>query len=450
MTRLVQFANNAVSKLAANLSNVGLTITLTPGEGAKFPALSGGQVFYGTIVKVNGYKEVVKVTARATDTLTIVRAVESVAGAQTAYAFTAGDSFELRMTAGSLAGELDRLDAAAFLDVKNKTANYTIVEADVCSLVRFDTTSGNLTATLPLISTLTGSFEIQIQKNTADLNTLTVARSGSDTINGLNSYILSAQYQSVWIVADIIANTWSVLTSASASNRVIDSFTANGTTGPFTLSGNPGTKNNTDVFISGNYTNKALYTLTGNNVSMASNVTNSTLVEIAWTQPLSIGTPADGSVTGAKLSQAVIGGEHARVTNITGTNNLTGNITGVASYAAGQTFRFVANASNTGPVNINISGIGTVNITKAGNTPLEAGDIAAGAAIQVVNDGAQFQLTSGAGGGAKAGGVIYENSRTLTSNYTVSANKGGMMVGPITINTNISLTVPSGLRLVVL
>ena len=37
------------------------------------------------------------------------------------------------------------------------------------------------------------------------------------------------------------------------------------------------------------------------------------------------------------------------------------------------------------------------------------------------------------GGGASAGGVIYENAVTISSDYTLSTNKNGMSVGPVTI-----------------
>ena len=53
-------------------------------------------------------------------------------------------------------------------------------------------------------------------------------------------------------------------------------------------------------------------------------------------------------------------------------------------------------------------------------------------------------------GGAKAGGTIYENKRVLTSNYTLTASSSGVAVGPYTINSGITLTIPSGERFVVL
>jgi hypothetical protein len=54
------------------------------------------------------------------------------------------------------------------------------------------------------------------------------------------------------------------------------------------------------------------------------------------------------------------------------------------------------------------------------------------------------------GGGASAGGVIYENSTTVSSNYTLTTAKNGFSVGPITVASGVTVTVPSGQRWVVL
>ena len=56
----------------------------------------------------------------------------------------------------------------------------------------------------------------------------------------------------------------------------------------------------------------------------------------------------------------------------------------------------------------------------------------------------------GSGAGAVAGGVIYENETTITSTYTISSNKNAFSVGPITVNSGVSITVPSGRRWVIL
>jgi len=56
----------------------------------------------------------------------------------------------------------------------------------------------------------------------------------------------------------------------------------------------------------------------------------------------------------------------------------------------------------------------------------------------------------GGGGGASAGGVIYENSTSISEDYTLTTGSNGFSVGPITITSGFSVTVPSGQRWVVL
>jgi hypothetical protein len=57
------------------------------------------------------------------------------------------------------------------------------------------------------------------------------------------------------------------------------------------------------------------------------------------------------------------------------------------------------------------------------------------------------------GGGATGGGgdeVFVENSRVVTTNYTLSTGKSAESVGPITINSSVTVTIPSDQRWVVL
>lgn len=115
-----KFANNAVSKLAAPILATDLSCSVTPGDGAKFPTLSGGDYFMATLVKSTGDLEIVKVTALATDTLTIVRAQEGTA----AIAFSAGDRIEARLTKGSIDGMVAATATAqAAADAAQATAN---------------------------------------------------------------------------------------------------------------------------------------------------------------------------------------------------------------------------------------------------------------------------------------------------------------------------------------
>lgn len=54
------------------------------------------------------------------------------------------------------------------------------------------------------------------------------------------------------------------------------------------------------------------------------------------------------------------------------------------------------------------------------------------------------------GGGASAGGAIYENTDDITDNYTLTSGSNGMSVGPITIAATKTVTVPTGQRWVIL
>lgn len=303
MTRLVQFSNNALSRLAANVTSSGTSISLTPGEGSKFPTLTGTQYFMATLIKGDGTTEIVKVTARSSDTLTIVRAAEPVGGVSVAYAFTAGDRVEQRLTSGALGGELDRLDAAALLGAVNKSANYTVLASDISTLLRTSTASGTITITLPAISTLTDDFDVIIAKVSGDANTIAVTRSSTDTINGAAVYTLYTQFQSVWLIADRTTSTWTAVTAAnSGANVVVDAFTGSGTAGPFTLSGDPVSKNNTVVIVGGTPQLKSTYDLSGTALTLGGVVTSGVLIEVWWTQPLVIGVPSDGSVSTAKIA----------------------------------------------------------------------------------------------------------------------------------------------------
>jgi len=62
------------------------------------------------------------------------------------------------------------------------------------------------------------------------------------------------------------------------------------------------------------------------------------------------------------------------------------------------------------------------------------------------------------GGGGATGGtvggvtndVFYENSQTVTATYTITSGKSAMSTGPITVNSDIIITVPTGSRWVIL
>ena len=61
-------------------------------------------------------------------------------------------------------------------------------------------------------------------------------------------------------------------------------------------------------------------------------------------------------------------------------------------------------------------------------------------------------LSWGNAGGATGSGtddIFYENSQNVTGSYTLTASKNAMSAGPITINSGVTVTVPSGASWVV-
>ena len=95
----VKFSNNGHSTLAASITTSATSITVASGHGARFPSLSSGEYFYATLIDSSNNLEIVKVTARSSDVLTVTRAQEST----TARAYAIGDRIELRVTAAGIA-----------------------------------------------------------------------------------------------------------------------------------------------------------------------------------------------------------------------------------------------------------------------------------------------------------------------------------------------------------
>jgi hypothetical protein len=105
----LKVTNNAFGTLNASINSSATTIVLVAGQGARFPTLSAGDYFYATLIDTSNNLEIVKVTARSTDTLTVVRAQDST----TARAYATNDRFELRPTAALFNEKANDADVVA-------------------------------------------------------------------------------------------------------------------------------------------------------------------------------------------------------------------------------------------------------------------------------------------------------------------------------------------------
>jgi len=119
---------------------------------------------------------------------------------------------------------------------------------------------------------------------------------------------------------------------------------------------------------------------------------------------LGAGSAATDSANYGQLQTAVQNSTGSFLT-VSGTDTITATVTpSLTAYAVGQTFKFIAAATNTGAVTINISALGAKSIVKNGSTALSAGELVSGAMYQIVYDGTNFQLIGA--GGVTAGKAI--------------------------------------------
>lgn len=170
------------------------------------------------------------------------------------------------------------------------------------------------------------------------------------------------------------------------------------------------------------------------------------MVQESATQTLTNKT-IDANATGNNIVNV---GVDEWLTSVSGTDTITASANAsITAYAAGQVFSFKAAGANTSAVTIDINSLGAKSIKKSGTDDLAANDIpAANAMVTIVYDGTNFQLAT-ASGGSSAGGAVWENSQTISENYTMTTGKNGHSVGPITVDSGVSVTVPSGSRWVI-
>ena len=118
--------------------------------------------------------------------------------------------------------------------------------------------------------------------------------------------------------------------------------------------------------------------------------------------------------------------------------------TGAASTVAGPTGP--SGTGPTGPTGANSTVAGPTGPTGAAGANGATGPT--GAASTVAGPTGPTGTTGPTGSIYPTGGspdrIFYENQQTVTVNYTISTNYNAMSAGPITVNSGIVVTVPSG------
>ena len=127
---------------------------------------------------------------------------------------------------------------------------------------------------------------------------------------------------------------------------------------------------------------------------------------------------------------------------VAGTLTLTGTATATGAVTLSGTTTATTDISMTGTGQIKVPASTTANRS---GTPLSG-------MFRFNTDVVKFEGYNGTawgtvGGGATGGGtdeIFIENGQTVTTNYTITASKNAGTFGPITVNSGITVTVPSG------
>jgi len=155
------FANNAVGFLNSSITDTQTTLDLQATQGTLFPSIGGAADYFMITMysKINGVEynhEILKVTGKSGDTLTVVRGQEGTSGR----AWSSGTAIECRVTAQSLS----IVSATALFMTPPKTIStttYSVLPSDI-SLVF---TNINCTVTLPSVSQNAGRTLFVRNKN---------------------------------------------------------------------------------------------------------------------------------------------------------------------------------------------------------------------------------------------------------------------------------------------
>jgi len=199
---VMKFTNNATTTLASNITSSATSLTVSASSGSLFPTLGGSDYFYCTLANTSGAIEIVKVTARSTDTFTITRGQDGTTG----QAWNSGDKVELRLVAASL-NDLPKLDEANMFTGANAygtPASITLTNGTGLSL------TAGVTGTLPIANGGTNSTA-----------TATAGGVGYGT-GSAHAYTSAGTSGQVLTSAGSSAPTWSTSDTVGFKNRIIN------------------------------------------------------------------------------------------------------------------------------------------------------------------------------------------------------------------------------------
>jgi hypothetical protein len=436
---------------------------------------------YSVTINSNGTGSVTLVTA-GTGNITIVgaRAIQ-----RTSDYTTGGDLFASTLNtdldsqtiyAQQVAETAERGLKAPVVDPTDINMTLPAKASRAGTVLAFNATTGNPEAGPSIASVTTVAAQSAnintVATNIASVNTVAGNTSNINTVAGISSNVTT--------VAGISANVTSVAGNSSNINTVagnssnintVAGVSANVTT-VAGISANVTTVAGISSDVSTVSTNNANVTTVATNIaSVNTNATNIVAIQNASTNATNAATSATNAANSATAAQNAQTAAEAALDSFTDTY--------LGAFSTDPTLDNDGNALSAGDLYFNTginrlkvySGSAWLNAVVDTTTIVEKTSATGSAVIPsgttAERDGSPangyFRYNSslasfegyvggawGGVGGAQANGVIFENSLTISANYTLTTSKNGFSVGPITISSGATVTIPSGQRWVVL
>ena len=436
---------------------------------------------YTVIINANGTGSVTLVTA-GTGNVTIVgsRAIQ-----RTSDYTTGGDLFASTLNtdldsqtiyAQQVAETAERGLKAPVTDPTDIAMTLPAKDGRKGKVLAFDSTTGNPVAG-PALDAVTTVIEQSTNINTvaaniASVNTVAGNTSNINTVAGISGNVTTVAGVSanVTTVAGISAN----VTTVAGNNANVS--TVAGISGNVTtvagISANVTTVAGISSDVSTVSTNNANVTTVATNIaSVNTNATNIVAIQNASTNATNAATSATNAANSATAAQTAQTAAEAALDSFTDTY--------LGAFATDPTLDNDGNALTAGDLYFNTGinrlkvysgsawSVAVVDTTTVVEKTSATGSAVIPAGTTAQRDGSPsngyFRYNSslasfegyvggawGGVGGAQAGGVIFENALTISANYTLTTSKNGLSVGPITIGSGVTVTIPSGQRWVVL
>ena len=297
-------------------------------------------------------------------------------------------------------------------------------------------TAGNISGTINLTTQVTGVLPIA---NGGTNSTATATAGGIGYGTGTaHAYTVAGTSGQVLTSAAAGVPTWTTATSANTASAIVQrdasgNFTAGTITAALTGNASTATSATTATNVAGGVAGAVHYQSAVGTTGFSAAGTSGQVLT-------STGTTAPGWTTAASANTASAIVQRDASGNFTA-GTITAALSGNATTATSATS---ATSATTATTATNLAG------GSAGTVPYQS---AAGTTVQLAAGTAgQFLKSNGAAAPSWSApsSIILENSQTIAANYTIGAGNNGLSVGPVTVNSGVTVTVGSGQRWLVL